>query len=279
MELSQSDINLYYSILNWEEDLLRYEQTEFEALYEKIMVKIINLLPEKYDEKIFNIIDEFIFQIHATIQNSEYDKEFREDVLKTAIHFNPSIEKISELKKLPVNTLIYLDNIFSNRLRTMAQIQGGSLGLGRKVLEVSDLPLMLLINLRNVQQIATVYGNDINAPTELMLSLKVFHAATLPKRARKLEWVKLFKEVKTIDENLYFFDGDDCLTDITWLQQPLTQIIKLLIVGKIRQVDFPFISVLAGSYFNSKLFKQVNDFSRKFYQKRLLLERKSKLDK
>ncbi|MDF2607203.1 MAG: transporter substrate-binding protein [Bacillales bacterium] len=276
MELSQSDMNLYYSILNWEEELLKYEQTEFEALYEKVMLKLIEVLPEKYDEKIFNIIDEFIFQIHATIQNSDYDKEFREDVLKTAMHFNPSIGKISELKQLSVNSLVYLDNTFSTRLKTIAQVQGGSLGLGKKVLAVSDLPLMLLINLRNVQQIATVYGNDINSPTELMLSLKVFHAATLPKRARKLEWVRLFNEVNKIDENLYFFDGDDSLTDVTWLQQPLTQIIKLLIVEKIRQVDFPFLSMLMGSYFNSKLFKQVNDFSRKFYQKRLLLERKSK---
>ncbi|GAA3320517.1 hypothetical protein GCM10020331_031840 [Ectobacillus funiculus] len=73
----------------------------------------------------------------------------------------------------------------------------------------ADLPLMLTLNLKAVQLIATTYGYDVNKPYEMMLALKVFHVAILPARLQRYAWHGLLDEMNEAGDMPFFYAGED----------------------------------------------------------------------
>ena len=118
------------------------------------------------------------------------------------------------------------------------------------------------------------FGHEMNHPYEMMLSLRVFHAATLPKRMQKKAWDELIKEIKN-DRHPYVFEGVDELTDESWLEQPLKQVFKSLFIMMFRKKviqGLPLVSMGVGAVVNYRLTRRVSEFALRFYQYRYLLE-------
>ncbi|SIE26355.1 EcsC protein family [Mycobacteroides abscessus subsp. abscessus] len=84
---------------------------------------------------------------------------------------------------------------------------------------------MAVINLRAVQLIAMTYGIEVNTPYEMMASLKVFCASILPPRLQGQAWEQLLAELENAEE-AYFYEGQEELTDIAWMGQPIKQLFK-----------------------------------------------------
>jgi hypothetical protein len=150
-------------------------------------------------------------------------------------------------------------------------------GTGGLVAIGSDLPAMLVINLRSVQLIAITYGFDVQTPFEMMTSLKVFHAATLPARLRALAWEDLMEDLNKKDSN-YFYDGSEQLTDYTWLEGSMKQALKAMAItmfkGK-KWSGLPLVSIAIGAGSNYQLSRKITDFAEKYYQYRYLREKKN----
>jgi hypothetical protein len=140
-----------------------------------------------------------------------------------------------------------------------------------------DVPAVIMLNLRAVQNIANVYGYDVNIPYEMMTSLRVFHAATLPKRMRAAGWSKLINEVQQFDDQFYYlYEKDEELTNETWFEQPLIQILKSMVIILFRKKviqGLPLVSMAFGAGMNYKLSRQVTEFANHFYQMRYLIEK------
>ena len=131
---------------------------------------------------------------------------------------------------------------------------------------------MAVINLRVVQLIAMTYGFEVNTPYEMMTSLKVFHTATLPPRVQKEGWTSLMEDLEGNDEH-YFYEGNEKITDITWLEQPVQQLLKALVITLFRKrviQGIPLVSMAIGSGANFQLTRKVTDLAHKYYQLRYL---------
>lgn len=102
----------------------------------------------------------------------------------------------------------------------------------------TDLPAMAVINLRAVQLIAMTYSFEVNTPFEMMTALKVFHAATLPARLQGQAWEDLMADLEKVND-YYFYEGKEELTNVTWLEHPLKQVLKgiLILLFKNRSVQ------------------------------------------
>lgn len=258
-------------IQDWEKKLNAYEPNDFQLTFEKYLELSFRALPESIQEQFFSIVDNGLFHMNAIIQGSQIQMETRERILSTGRIFNNSLEEIKDLKKLKLDELQFIADQQIARHRLYSLVQGSLAGTGSPLFLGTDLPAMVIINLRVVQLIALVYGFEMNTPFELMTSLKVFYTSILPPVFKKDGWKKLKSELKM--QNYYFYEGNEEISDIPWVEHIIQQLLKAIIILMLKKKTMkgiPFISLAIGAGANYRLTKRVTDFANKYYQLRFL---------
>ncbi|MCM3166595.1 EcsC family protein [Peribacillus frigoritolerans] len=277
MEFTNREMKVWNEISEWQEKLYQYEPTDLAALYDKWLEQGFALLPENIQQQFFEKLDTWLFHLHAMVQSSQVQIDARERILASARVFNEEIETLSDLNHLSIDQLNYIANQHIAKHRLYSFAQGGMSGSGGLLLLGSDIPAMTVINVRIVQLIAMSYGVEVNTPFEMMLALKVFNAGAMPKRLQGIAWEELIREVQTAEDD-YFYLGIEELTNPTWMEQPLKQLLKALSIAVFRKKlvrGIPFISMAIGAGSNYQMTRNVSEFAQKFYQFRYLLEKKA----
>ncbi|RBP93859.1 EcsC family protein [Cytobacillus firmus] len=272
MPLNEREESVLTGIQEWENNLLNYEPNDLEMVYDKSLERSFSLLPEEVQQQFFSAMDSWLFHLHALIQGSQLQMDAKERILTAGRVFHSDIETIEDLKQLTIDQLQYIAQQQIARHRLYSFAQGGIAGSGSSLMLGTDIPAMAVINLRAVQLIAMTYGFEVNTPFEMMSSLKVFHAATLPPRMQGSAWEELMNELKN-QEEFYFYEGKEELTDITWIEQPMKQLFKAMAIYFFRRKSvqgIPFISMAIGAGTNYQLTRKVTDFAHKYYQMRYL---------
>lgn len=275
MSLTDRESNVLNGIREWEKKLYSYQPNDFQLTYEKYLERSFTLLPEKVQKQFFSIVDSLFFHLHGLIQGSQLQMDAKERILSSARIFREDIDKIEDLKKLDINQLQYIAEQQIGRHRFYSFVQGGLAGTGGTFLLGTDIPAMAVINLRVVQLLAMTYGFEVNTPYEMMTSLKVFHIATLPPRIQIEGWAALIGEMDGNGEH-YFYEGNEEMTDITWLEQPVQQVAKAMVIAMFRRksiLGIPLISMAIGAGANYQITRKVTDFALKYYQLRYLKEK------
>lgn len=270
-------MKVWNEIRQWEKKLEQYEPNDFELLFDKYVEQTFSLLHEDIQNKVFETLDNWIFLLHGFIQGSQFQHDAKDRILSAGRIIQPEIETVDDLRSLHIDQLSYMANQQIARHRLYSFAQGSLSGTGGVLILGSDIPAMAVINLRVIQLIAMTYGFEVNTPFEMMTSLKVFHAATLPKRLEKYGWESLMKELEETSD-MYFYEGEDRLTDITWLEQPIKQLCKLLVImiAKKRTIQgVPLISMMIGANANYQLTRKVTEFAHKYYQLRFLMNKRA----
>jgi len=275
LPLTEREIVVLNEISSWEKNLLSYEANDFQLLYEKYLERSFSLLPEKVQRQFFSVIDGWLFHLHSIIQGSQLQMDAKERILGSGRIFRKDIENIADLRKLDIDQLQYIAEQQIARHRLYSFTQGGLSGTGGTLLLGADIPAMAVINLRVVQLIAMTYGFEVNTPFEMMTSLKVFHTATLPPRIQKEGWASLIAELEQ-QEELYFYEGNEEISDISWLEQPIQQLFKAMVIMLFRKKaiqGIPLVSMAIGAATNYQLTRKVTDFAHKYYQLRYLKDK------
>ncbi|AOH56083.1 EcsC family protein [Peribacillus muralis] len=277
MEFTNREMKVWHEINEWQENLYQYEPTDLAALYDKWLEQGFSLLPENVQQQFFEKLDTWLFHLHAMVQSSQIQIDARERILASARVFNEEIETLGDLNLLSIDQLNYIANQHIAKHRLYSFAQGGMSGSGGMLLLGSDLPAMTVINIRTVQLIAMSYGFEVNTPFEMMMALKVFNAGAMPKRLQGIAWEELIHEIQTAEDD-YFYLGIEELTNPTWMEQPLKQLLKALSITVFRQKlvrGIPIISIAIGAGANYQMTRSVSEFAQKFYQYRYLLEKKA----
>ncbi|MFZ7945755.1 MULTISPECIES: EcsC family protein [Bacillaceae] len=275
MPLTSRETSVLNEIRLWEESLLNYEANDFQLTYEKYLERSFLLLPENVQRQFFSLIDTWLFHLHGFIQGSQLQMDAKERILSSGRVFLKNIEEVADLKQLDIEQLQYIAEQQIARHRFYSFAQGGLAGTGGALLLSTDIPAMAVINLRVVQLIAMTYGFEVNTPYEMMTSLKVFHTATLPPRIRREGWTSLMEDLDGNDGH-YFYQGKDEITDITWLEQPVQQLLKAMVIALFRKKviqGIPLVSMAIGAGANYQLTRKVTDLAHKYYQLRYLKEK------
>ncbi|MFD9625054.1 EcsC family protein [Peribacillus muralis] len=277
MEFTNRELKVWNEINEWQENLYQYEPTDIAALYDKWLEQGFSLLPENVQQQFFEKLDTWLFHLHAMVQSSQIQIDARERILASARVFNEEIEMLGDLKLLSIDQLNYIANQHIAKHRLYSFAQGGMSGSGGRLLLGSDLPAMTVINIRTVQLVAMSYGFEVNTPFEMMVALKVFNAGAMPKRLQGIAWEELIHEIETAEDD-YFYLGIEELTNPTWMEQPLKQLLKALSITVFRKKlvrGIPIISIAIGAGANYQMTRSVSEFAQKFYQYRFLREKKA----
>ncbi|RFU70765.1 EcsC family protein [Peribacillus saganii] len=276
MALTDREKHIWNEISGWEEKLFQYEPTDLEILYEEWLEQAFLLLPEEIRGKFFAKLDSWLFHLHAMVQSSQVQQDARERILASARVFNQDVHSIEDMGSLSIDQLKYIADQQIARHRLYSFAQGGISGTGGIVLLGSDIPAMTVLNLRAVQLIAMTYGIEVNTPFEMTMALKVFRAGGMPRRLQGYGWEELINETKEA-EDYYFYEGKEELTDASWLEQPLKQILKAAAITLLRKKLFqgvPLLSVAIGAGSNYRMTRAITEFAHKYYQCRYLLKKR-----
>ncbi|MDM5293540.1 EcsC family protein [Peribacillus simplex] len=277
MEFTNREIKIWNEISEWQENLYQYERKDLSALYDKWLEQGFELLPDNVQQQFFEKLDTWLFHLHAMVQSSQIQIDARERILASARLFKEDIETLDDLNHLSIDQLNYIANQHIAKHRLYSFAQGGVSGSGSLLLLGSDIPAMTVINVRIVQLIAMSYGVEVNTPFEMMMALKVFNAGAMPKRLQGMAWEELIREVQNAEDD-YFYLGIEELTNPTWMEQPLKQLLKAVSITVFRKKlvrGIPFISMAIGAGANYQMTRNVSEFAQKFYQYRYLQKKKA----
>lgn len=275
--LTKREEQLFHELSSWEQDLMADHRSDFVRTYHHWIEQRMNEVPVALRKKVAEKVDQAFFYIHSIIQNSDWLMESRKRLLNNARLYSENISSIQDLKTLSIDHLHYLAEMEVSKHRLYSLLQGAITGTGGAFFLGLDLPSQLVINLRAVQMIAMSYGNEVNAPYEMMLALKVFHASFMPPHLKYEAWVDLKKEITEPFENPYFYYGSDQLANEQTIENLIKQIIKLFVMQMLKKKkvqNIPIFSVALGAGINYQMTKACTTYAHKFYQYRLLLERK-----
>ncbi|WP_280769918.1 EcsC family protein [Salipaludibacillus daqingensis] len=276
MELTERERQVSEEISKWELAQFASQGTDFSMTYQKWMNQAIQQLDPILKKRILSILDQTLFHIQASLQQSTFEQRSIENIFVEARIFRYDIDEIADLKKLSIDQVRFIARKHLAKQRVVALGQGGIAGGGGMLMYLSDLPLMLAINLRTVQLLAMIYGNDMRRPYEMMLALKVFHASSLPKHLQGAAWQELLEENHHVQEEAFFYEGEENVIAQSWIQQPLKQILKLLMLRFARKKliqGIPIAGIAIGAGMNYRFACEVSDVSHMFYQKRWLQEK------
>ncbi|QQK81133.1 EcsC family protein [Salicibibacter cibi] len=265
-----------HAIREWEERYFEDREMETWSVQE-LQAEALSRLPKKWQEKVIEGVDRFLFYTQSMILNANVQREVEERILATARVFRDDITTITDVRKLTLeqNQFIRMQMVAKQRLFAFGQ--GGITGFGGPFLLAADLPLLMAINLRTVQLSALAFGYDMRHPAEMMIALKVFEVGSSPSFTQFQGWKALESEKENIVGAFPgFYNGSEQIINEEWLQQPLRQIGKLAMIFMLRKKliqGVPLIGIAYGAYSNYRLAKQVSDISGVYYEKRYLLER------
>jgi len=278
--LTNREQKILEELLIWEKELSLDERSDFKRTYDYWIEKNFRQIPDLVRKKILSKLDQIFFYFHSIIQNSNWQAESREKVLSTARMLDETIISVNDMKRLTIDQMHYIAELEISKHRLTSFVQGLLTGTGGIFLLGIDFPLQLAINLRAVQMVALSYGNEVMIPYEMMLSLKVFHASLMPEHLKYKEWNRLKEELYEHSDNPYFYNGSDQLATEQTLKHITEQLIKLFIIQFFKRKtiqNIPAIGMAVGAGSNYQMTKKCTSFAQKFYQYRLLLERRGEL--
>jgi len=272
MSVHNREEQLKLDIMQWQEQLSRYEVSKWEKGYEEWIDKMLAKIPEETAQTYLQRMDGWLYQMTTVIQGTQLQTNAKDRILETARVFNSDIDKVEDLQSLSIDQLSFICEQQVSKQRLVSLIQGTLAGTGKPILLGTDLVAMLATNLHAIHVIGMSYGYKMNSPFELMLSLKVFHAASLPKRWQRNGWEMLVEELRETDLP-FFYEGDEQVIDKTWIEKAGLQIGKagLILLTKRQSLQkLPLISMAIGAGVNYQFTKQVTDYAKRFYQYRFL---------
>lgn len=267
---------LLAKIEKWENDYFAVEATDFDQAYQKWLQKAFIQLGEENQEKILSTIDQFLFHFNAIIQNSRFLEDERDRLLNHAKVYNDQVETVEDVKLLSIDECRFISQQQIAKQRLLSLGQGGMAGMGGVVLLGTDLIAMLLINLRAIQLIALSYGFEVKRPLEMMITLKLFHVASLPKHLQRNAWDELWEEIVSHHQDELFYNGKEEITDVTWLTEPIRQLFKAIIIMMLRKKlvqGIPLVGMVFGATVNYQFTRKITEVAMNFYEKRALLEK------
>ena len=276
MALTKREREIWDELKEWEAEMIASEPTDFETYYDRSIENMFRMLPESTQQELFSKMDTWLFYLHSMIHESQFQLDARNRILTNARVFDENISTLKDLKELSIDQLAYIAEQQVARHRMYSLIQGGFSAVNGGVVLAADLPAQMVINLRSIQLIGISYGFEMNTPYEIMLSLKVFHAGTMPDRMQKYFWETLMEDLE--HPSSYFYEGEDELSNVFWFDQPIKQMMKVMAIYIFRKKVFkgiPILSMAIGSGANYRLTKRVTEFADKFYKYRYLSEKET----
>ena len=179
---------------------------------------------------------------------------------------NQPIEKVSDIQDLPLKTMDKISHELSGRRKNFAALQGASTGIGGIFTLAIDIPAILAISLKTLQEIAILHGYDPNDKNERIFMIKCLQfssADVVGKRAILNELTNFYQRDKKSDEMMSQLQG--------WREVVYTYRDNFGWKKLFQMV--PVAGMIFGAFINRSMISDLSEAGMMLYRKRKILER------
>ncbi|MGQ8870841.1 EcsC family protein [Paenibacillus sp. TSA_86.1] len=226
----------------------QYMQTGGKFLVQK--KKVAKLLQEEAERSGYSMTSDDIYRL-------EQDADTDTDTENTA--------QIHSVEKLPLKVLDRVaENITESRSK-FAAAQGAATGFGGIVTIAADIPLVMGLSLKVLQEMALCYGYDPNDPLERIFIVKCLQFSSADIVGKK-----------AIIEELADYDNPDKQVEVVSQMQGWREVFNSYSESfgwkKLFQL-VPIAGMIFGSVSNKNTIQDVAEAGKMLYKKRLILQR------
>lgn len=230
----------------------------------RLPFKILDKITPKFiHKKIGTILDE----LGGYIQNGGRYLISEKSVLKT-IQKKTSIpiNDVSDIKEMPLKVMDEVSQELTVQRKKLATIQGASTGIGGIFTLAIDIPALMAISLKTLQEIAIIHGYDPNEKSERIFIVKCLQfssADIVGKRAILNGLSSYHQEEKKSDEMMSELQG--------WREVVYTYRDQFGWKKLFQMV--PIAGLIFGAFTNRAMINDLSETGIMLYRKRRILER------
>ncbi|MDR6124711.1 hypothetical protein QFZ87_004308 [Bacillus sp. SLBN-46] len=179
---------------------------------------------------------------------------------------NQSINNVSDIKEIPLNTMKKISQGVIERRKKFATLQGASTGIGGIFTLAIDIPALLALSLKTLQEIAIIHGYDPNDKSERIFIVKCLQfssADIVGKNAILNELASYYQRGNQSSEMMSQLQG--------WREVVYTYRDQFGWKKLFQMV--PIAGMIFGAFTNRSMIADLSETSIMLYQKRRILER------
>ena len=269
--LTKAETYYLEKLKQWENELRSERPNKILQLCSDYINTGLTYLPEMQKQKILRSLDNILFHLHAILFNSTFQRNTAQKLMQQARVHNESIFTLKDMTKLNIDQLQSIADKQMAHYRMLASAQG-ALASKHTGFLIGDFLSILIINLRAVQVLASIYGRPAESPNEIMTALKVFCAGCLPKEQRLEAWNELMLE-QVQEQQGFFYNGKEEIVQEKMLYTILTELIKLSLPVFFRGKS-SYKGTIIGAAVNYHFTKKITEMAHHYYQKCYLLSKR-----
>lgn len=239
--------SIYEEVAAWEQE--QSEDWFFNRWSRSLQKKIDSMIPEIVHEKLAKAVEATIKSIANGVSLIPQKKE----LLLNDLSFQEREEKAQEAIKL---------------YKRVAMVEGAGTGAGGFVLSAIDFPALIAIKFKLLQELANVYGHDIQQFEERMFIIKIFQLAFSGDISRK----KIYEELKYWGEKKQEISKTTYEDVMAW-REFYAEYRESIELRKLLQF-IPGLGAIVGAWANQSILDDVAHTAVQVYRMRYLRELK-----
>ena len=216
------------------------------------------LTPKFIHEKINSVVDE----IAIYIENGGQYILNQESILKKAsAQLNKETITLEEMQTIPLHEMDRLSAQFLEQRKKTAKIQGATTGIGGLFTLAIDVPLVLGMSLKTLQETAISYGYDATSQEERLFMIKCMQFTSSDIVGKK-----------AILDELTNPNNDKSISQIQGWREVLITYTDQFGWKKLFQM-IPIAGMIFGAYMNKQAIADIGEVGSMLYKKRRINER------
>lgn len=232
----------------------------------------ISRLPFKFIDKITpKVIQEKIGQLVSELGNyvqtgGNYlvNKNQMIKIIQTSTGKN-NLQSIDDIKALPISEMITLSEQLQQKRAKIATVQGASTGIGGLFTLAIDIPVVLGLALKTLQEIAIIHGYDPTEKEERIFIVKCLQFAFADVVGKEA----ILKELASIGQQ---DQSKEMISQLKGWQEVFYTYVDQFGWKKLFQM-VPIAGIVFGAYANRGMIKDVAEVGTMLYRKRRIFEK------
>lgn len=266
LESKEQLMNYLQEIEKWEED---QKGLFFWEKLGRLPFKLLDKITPKFiQEKLGILVSELGNYIQTggkyLINKKSMIKKIQESTLYP-------IESIEDIGSMPLENMISLGERLQNERMKLATVQGASTGIGGIFTLVVDIPVILGIALKTLQEIAIIHGYDPNEKQERVFIVKCLQFASADIVGKEA----ILKELSQINEKRD--SSESMISQLKGWQEVFFTYRDQFGWKKLFQM-VPIAGMIFGAFSNKAMIEDVSQAGIMLYRKRRIYEKLQSLE-
>lgn len=261
MESKEYLLNKLKTIEKWEKD---QKGLWFWEKLSRLPFKLLDKFTPKFiQEKIGSLLDELGSYIQTGGQYLSNEKSVFQFIEKRT---GQKVNELAELRDVPVEVMKQAAIDLTGKRKKVATVQGATTGVGGIFTLAIDIPAVLAISLKTLQEIAIIHGYDPKDKQERVFIIKClqFSSADVVGKQAILNELSTFNHKKP--------ESNEVISQLQgWREVSLTYTEQFGWKKLLQMV--PVAGILFGAFANRSMINDLAETGTMLYQKRRTLER------